>query len=568
MGAVAEAGNASAPVGEPQLERPTLHSLGVWWIIRGDDNGDASIDVAYRPAGDADWQPGPPLFRVEKGAHIDRTHGSKLDVPEDAWLFAGSVLLLDPDTEYELRLSLHDPDDPHPHRPQTLRARTRAEPVAPRGPVFHVIPGNGGGSGTAADPYRGLEEAERNARPGHTFLLRAGVYQGSIALRHSGEPGRPIIWRGAEDGETIIDAQGDAAERPGRAISAHGRHDRWFEDLVIRNAEYAIVSHEAARLVVRRCRFHDVDFGIAATRNESDEVVDYFIADNIIEGPSTWPRTRGIEDARGVQITGAGHVIAYNRIRGFADGIDTMPSPRCEAIDFHNNDISEMTDDGIEMDYSQRNTRCFHNRITNAYQGISLQPVYGGPVYVFRNTMYNIGVSTFKLHNSPSGGLLFHNTGVKKGDAWLLWTPAPMSNIISRNNLYIGTEGEYAMRVETPNTNCDFDYDGFGGGPYDNFLKWNGVRYSTMEEARRNAPIYQNAVQVDAATVFASGAQAPDDLDTTYPNDVDLRLSSESDAVNAGELLPGINDDHTGTAPDLGAHEVGAPLPHYGPRQN
>jgi hypothetical protein len=63
--------------------------------------------------------------------------------------------------------------------------------------------------------------------------------------------------------------------------------------------------------------------------------------------------------------------------------------------------MSELTDDGIEMDYSERNTRCFHNRLTNVFQGISMQPVYGGPVYVFRNVMYNVAVEPFKLHNNP-----------------------------------------------------------------------------------------------------------------------------------------------------------------------
>jgi len=31
-------------------------------------------------------------------------------------------------------------------------------------------------------------------------------------------------------------------------------------------------------------------------------------------------------------------------------------------------------------------------------------------------------------------------------------------------------------------------------------------------------------------------------------------------------LLPTINDDYEGKAPDLGAYELGRPLPHYGPR--
>jgi hypothetical protein len=57
-------------------------------------------------------------------------------------------------------------------------------------------------------------------------------------------------------------------------------------------------------------------------------------------------------------VTGAGHVVCYNRITNFADAIDTFDSPRCEAIDFHNNDVGQMTDDGMELDYSRRNVRC------------------------------------------------------------------------------------------------------------------------------------------------------------------------------------------------------------------
>ncbi|MCC7174082.1 MAG: hypothetical protein IT159_02715 [Bryobacterales bacterium] len=49
-------------------------------------------------------------------------------------------------------------------------------------------------------------------------------------------------------------------------------------------------------------------------------------------------------------------------------------------------------------------------------------------------------------------------------------------------------------------------------------------------------------------------------------------LSGETDAVltgfraiDAGVVLPGVNDGFTGAAPDLGALELGAPEPHYGP---
>jgi hypothetical protein len=56
-------------------------------------------------------------------------------------------------------------------------------------------------------------------------------------------------------------------------------------------------------------------------------------------------------------------------------------------------------------------------------------------------------------------------------------------------------------------------------------------------------------------------------LDTLYhPSDFDLRLRASSPAVDAGVVLPNVNDDFSGRAPDLGAYERGAPTTHYGPR--
>jgi hypothetical protein len=48
---------------------------------------------------------------------------------------------------------------------------------------------------------------------------------------------------------------------------------------------------------------------------------------------------------------------------------------------------------------------------------------------------------------------------------------------------------------------------------------------------------------------------------------VDLRLAVGSRAVDAGQVLAGFNDGFTGSAPDLGAYEAEAALPHYGPRE-
>ncbi len=45
----------------------------------------------------------------------------------------------------------------------------------------------------------------------------------------------------------------------------------------------------------------------------------------------------------------------------------------------------------------------------------------------------------------------------------------------------------------------------------------------------------------------------------------DFRLRPKSAAVDAGTPLPNVTDGFAGRAPDLGALEVGQPVPHYGP---
>ena len=564
LASAARAEDASIPVGEPVMERPTLRCLGAYWIIRGDDNRNASIAVEYRKGGQDQWRKAMPLFRVEKGAHVAEQYGSALRVPADGWLFAGSVVMLDPDPVYEMRLTLLDPDGGSIQK--VLSARTRAEPaIAKEAPRFHVVPGSGGGTGTSADPFKGVAAAQAAAKPGDMFLLHKGVYEGEFTISKSGEPSKPIVWSGAGDGEAVIDAQGGAAQRPERGISASDVHDVWFERLSVRNANWAIVAHDSARIVVRRCHLYKTDYGFTATRDTRGDVVDYFISDNLMEGPCTWPRTKGIENPRGVQISGQGHVVCYNRVRGFADGIDTFPSPNCAAIDIHNNDISECTDDGAEMDYSQRNTRNFENRYTNVFQGISEQPIFGGPVYIFRNILYNVELEVFKMHNSPSGALIFHNTAVKSGPPLVLYAGGEkVRNSVYRNNLFIGTAGNYGYECRAPMVDCDFDYDGFGGS-FPTFLYWNQVRYTTMDEARAKAPVYRHAVLVDLASAFASGARPPTDAKRQC-QPVDMRLSSGSAAVNAGQVLPNFNDGFAGKGPDLGAVELGDALPHYGPR--
>jgi hypothetical protein len=180
--------------------------------------------------------------------------------------------------------------------------------------------------------------------------------------------------------------------------------------------------------------------------------------------------------------------------------------------------------------------------------------------------MANVAAEPFKLHNSPSGGLIFHNTCVKGGTPAFVWTSDPVRHCLMRNNLFVGTAADYAWDTTAPMVDCDFDYEGFAGGPFGLFLRWNRARYATLDEVRRRAPVLRHAVQVDAATAFASGARPPRDVATPLATPPDLRPASGSKANDTGEIRPGWNDGFHGRGPDLGAYELGDPLPHYGPR--
>ena len=64
----------------------------------------------------------------------------------------------------------------------------------------------------------------------------------------------------------------------------------------------------------------------------------------------------------------------------------------------------------------------FENRIANSFMGVSSQPSVGGPTYFVRNVMYNVVFESFKLHNGTVGDVLLHNTVIKSGDAFAVFT--------------------------------------------------------------------------------------------------------------------------------------------------
>jgi hypothetical protein len=120
---------AAAPVtpGDLIVDPPTLINLGFEWVIDGDGNRNAAVDVSYRKVGEAAGRKGMPLLRLQ-GERVTQPNVFNLVLPN---MFAGSVLELEPDTAYEVRLVLTDPDGssgPAANATKSVTVRTRPEP--------------------------------------------------------------------------------------------------------------------------------------------------------------------------------------------------------------------------------------------------------------------------------------------------------------------------------------------------------------------------------------------------------------------------------------------------------
>jgi hypothetical protein len=88
--------------GELVIDHPTLINLGFEWVIQGDDNRNANVDVSYRKQGETVWKQGLPLLRLQ-GERIYQTDGVFNVISPN--MFAGSILDLEPDTGYEARFT-------------------------------------------------------------------------------------------------------------------------------------------------------------------------------------------------------------------------------------------------------------------------------------------------------------------------------------------------------------------------------------------------------------------------------------------------------------------------------
>ena len=609
------------------VEHPTLLNLGFEWAITGDANRNATVDVRFRAVGETGWRAALPLVRIGGENIYRRREGLDYTVPDG---FAGSILNLQPGTEYECEFQMKDPDGITGQAAQTVRVKTRTEPQAyAGGRSLHVYPPDY--TGKRIEPsftsilhaYYGAGLGdwnvvwERRAQPGDTILVHVGLYKserlnyvdpmmtpfdGRMPLTLKGTKEKPITIKSAGDGEVIFDGAGNH-----RLFDVMASQYHIFDGLTIRNTDVGFFAGEkevagAVGLAVKNCRFENVGFGVWTEYAGSS---DFYIADNLILGRDDRFRLIGwtgpmwasagpygshqLTSYYAIKVYGPGHVIARNAIAYFHDGLgistygtpESDPERQASSIDIYGNDFHMSNDDFMETDGGVHNVRVFNNRGVNAGQGgYSSQPVFGGPIYFYRNILYHVpsGVS-FKFSAKPAGLFVFHNTIIGEQNI-----RDPSSNMHYRNNLFLGRDTPergimtWANATEAystdyngyrPNKGVAAQYSWLGPKPGQRLYEpkptdWK--TFSTLKDFRAATGQETHGIEVDFDIFENLVPPDPSKRHAVYHSmDLNFRLKPGSRAVDAGVRIPTVNDDFSGSAPDLGALEVGRPEPKYGP---
>jgi len=578
----APVGSRAATFGELR-SYATLHSIGIEWNLQGDANHNAECDVRFRSKGADEWREALPLFRVDYAWYY---HKSQAKEPKN--MLAGSIMFLTPGREYEVRLDLTDPDGGKESK--TLTARTRPLPQLPKsGRIFHVISGEGGGAGSDGNPFRGLAAAQAAARPGDLFLLGAGKY-GSFRFDKGGEPLKYIAWKAAPRADVRFDRINVAAPH----LWIEGvRVDAGVDDPGLRDVA------GVEDVVLCRSSFYGFHYSITLHRKSRD----WYIADNVIVGdkplPTPGKRAPRATSGEGIELAQSlgGHTVCYNRISRVADGV-SYPGHDC---DVYGNDIFDVTDDTLEPDRGWANNRFWGNRLANfGAAAISFQPMYCGPWYFVRNQIVagqyedteirKPHIFKFRVQDRFA---LINNTIVfpRFIDVYMdcIFTS------LSRNNVFISSTGakpiwiamrykprkpvtpetpRYTLPILKPDWRTDVDYNGYDWGGDSKDWRKPVFRYHWTDEVRKCyigdlktfsevSGTEQHGMRVRKEEVFDKW-NVPDGVGRVPP--LVLALEKDGPALDAGAPLPNVTGRVTGQAPDLGAFEVGAPLMHFGPR--
>ncbi len=351
------------------------------------------------------------------------------------------------------------------------------------------------------------------------------------------------------------------------AFHVDGRDWIWIEGFDIgyygrSSGGCGICVFNASHLVIRNNRIHNLQKGIYVNWEGGDPARgnDTRIEFNEIFDPGVdelqWDSAKGTY-AEGTGIILRGHVGAIvrgNYLHNFFNGIYTgttagIDNPEiARDADIYNNVMDHISDDALEPEGACVNHRFRGNRVDTMLVGFSNAPVTQGPTWVIRNLFTNFTSTSIKWSRNPAGAVfIYHNT---------FYTNAPDLNAMSmitighnavmRNNIFQGNG--FAFEESLYNSSgMDWDYD-----------NWHTTRDASLPHFRWETADYLSMSLLCAATgLECHGHDSPPGF--ANPLGGDFTLLSSSSNIDRGAVIPGINVNFAGSAPDIGAFEYVSP---------
>ncbi|MEM9195151.1 MAG: putative Ig domain-containing protein [Myxococcota bacterium] len=529
---------------------------------------DAMATVRYRPAGERAWIDAHPLLRIRPEFV---TGGAPREVVD---AFAGTIFDLTPGASYDVEIMI---------------SIAGSEPVVLQSTVTtRALPSQSGAPTMSVSASDNLQDALNALGPGDVLELQNGIYDvDGLRIEASGMEGMPVVIRG-ESREGVV------LRNRSRVIQILESSHLTIENLTLEGSGVDsgtdASSHgisfwnggaEQEEVTLRGLDIVGVDRGVIA----SGAVRGLLVYDCVLRGNNTWTQDLIESNATwnddGIRIPGEGNCAFDNTLSGFGDACAVTNGEFSAAVYFYRNAIEMTGDDACEGDFMTRNFGFYDNYISNCGTFLSLDPLWGGPLYCFRNVVINTMRGPFKLNNENTGFMIYNNTIVRTDGrsewAWAQSNNGALRNWSYRNNLmvYLG-DGRLLALESSGNDPIDFTHNGWS---VDRAVWWtrSGGSFRSLEEARaalpETTPVFGTATRRHDRDIFVESnpfdapiSLGPDHL-TEVTERFDFTLRSDSVAHGAGTPIPNVTDGFSGEAPSIGAHIPGRSFPVFGARR-
>lgn len=453
---------------------------------------------------------------------------------------------------------------PAPTATPTPAPTTTPTPVPAN--VYHVsTSGSDSNPGTAGAPWRTLQKAADAVPAGATVQVAAGTYEG-FTMRRSGESGDPVVFQGRPgDARPVI--AGDPSTV--NVIRLVGVRDVQIRDFVVQGAAADI---SGAGIRVERSSRVFVS-GNLVRENQSYGINLY---DSTYVTVSDNEVTRNAEGIY-VRYGGEGHVISGNRVHHQDRLVKNTPDIRGD--DHGAVGIAFVKSTGRIV---ARDNELWANRAPSydygwdggAFEiyGASNVRMVGNRMWDNKNVLETGTDGTVCADNVFARNVAYGATTAGNSVGMMLRCDVRM--LIANNTLYDLDEWVFTITAD----------GGYYGGSIEglsilNNILWmrDGRIYSIGSDLPDSVKIDRNVVhRADGGPVaYVNGRGATASLSTfrswtgfdmtgvwSDPSfrdsgSYDLRLRSDSPAVDGAMSVPGITDSYAGAGPDMGRHEYG-----------